>query len=163
MMITMVGGWMFLLVLAHPGSPRQRAKKQLLLLSCCNGKKSTTCLIHLTVTVHGYILDHSHEINRQHKLELHDALTWHKAPCHYECLHHCQRHCLSDFHLRNHSHPVTSRSLHPTKYFHAGCLSAASESHLHCINSIHVSRNFSINFHISHQLYKISQKLRQIW
>jgi len=32
MMIRMVGGWMFLLVLAHPGSPRQRAVKRLLLL-----------------------------------------------------------------------------------------------------------------------------------
>jgi len=29
MMIRMVGGWMFLLVLAHPGSNRQRALKQL--------------------------------------------------------------------------------------------------------------------------------------
>jgi len=32
MMIRMVVGRMFLLVLAHPGSPRQRAVKQLLLL-----------------------------------------------------------------------------------------------------------------------------------
>jgi len=32
MMIRMVGGWMFLLVPAHPGSPRQRAVKRLLLL-----------------------------------------------------------------------------------------------------------------------------------
>jgi len=32
MMIRMVGGWVFLLVPAHPGSPRQRAVKQLLLL-----------------------------------------------------------------------------------------------------------------------------------
>jgi len=31
-MIRMVGGWMFLLVPAHPGSPRQRAAKRLLLL-----------------------------------------------------------------------------------------------------------------------------------
>jgi len=32
MMIMMVGGWMFLLVPAHLGSPGQRAVKQLLLL-----------------------------------------------------------------------------------------------------------------------------------
>jgi len=34
MMIRLVGGWMFLLVLAHPGSPspRQRAVKRMLLL-----------------------------------------------------------------------------------------------------------------------------------
>jgi len=32
MMIRMVGGWMFLLVPAHPGSPGQRAVKRLLLL-----------------------------------------------------------------------------------------------------------------------------------
>jgi len=32
MMIRMVGGWVFLLVLAHLGSPGQRAVKQLLLL-----------------------------------------------------------------------------------------------------------------------------------
>jgi len=32
MMIRMVGGWMFLLVPAHPGSPGQRAIKRLLLL-----------------------------------------------------------------------------------------------------------------------------------
>jgi len=32
MMIRMVGGWVFLLVPAHPGSPGQRAVKQLLLL-----------------------------------------------------------------------------------------------------------------------------------
>jgi len=30
MMIRMVGGWMFLLVLVHPGSPGQRAIKRLL-------------------------------------------------------------------------------------------------------------------------------------
>jgi len=33
-MIRMVGGWMFLLVLAHPGSPRQRAVKRSLLCCC---------------------------------------------------------------------------------------------------------------------------------
>jgi len=34
LMITIfVSGWMFLLVLAHPGSPRQRTIKQFLLLS----------------------------------------------------------------------------------------------------------------------------------
>jgi len=33
MMIRMVGGWVFLLVPAHPGSPGQRAVKRLLLLS----------------------------------------------------------------------------------------------------------------------------------
>jgi len=32
MMIRMLGGWMFLLVLAHPGSPGQRAIKLLLLI-----------------------------------------------------------------------------------------------------------------------------------
>jgi len=32
LMIRMVDGWMFLLVLAHPGSPGQRAVKWLLLL-----------------------------------------------------------------------------------------------------------------------------------
>jgi len=32
MMIRMVGGWVFLLVLAHPGSPGQRGIKRLLLL-----------------------------------------------------------------------------------------------------------------------------------
>jgi len=32
MMIRMVGGWMFFLVTAHPGSPGQRAVKQLLML-----------------------------------------------------------------------------------------------------------------------------------
>jgi len=32
MMIRMVGGWVFLLVPAHPGSPRQRAVKRLLML-----------------------------------------------------------------------------------------------------------------------------------
>jgi len=32
MMIRMVGGWVFLLALAHPGSPGQRAVKRLLLL-----------------------------------------------------------------------------------------------------------------------------------
>jgi len=32
MMIRMVGGWMFLLVPAHPGSPGQRAVKRSLLL-----------------------------------------------------------------------------------------------------------------------------------
>jgi len=32
MMIRMVGGWVFLLVPAHPGSPGQRAVEQLLLL-----------------------------------------------------------------------------------------------------------------------------------
>jgi len=32
MMIRVVGGWMFLLVPAHPGSPGQRAIKRLLLL-----------------------------------------------------------------------------------------------------------------------------------
>jgi len=32
MMIRMVGGWVFLLVLAHLGSPRQTAVKRLLLL-----------------------------------------------------------------------------------------------------------------------------------
>jgi len=35
MMIRMVGGWVFLLVPAHPGSPRQRAIKRSLLLCCC--------------------------------------------------------------------------------------------------------------------------------
>jgi len=35
MMIRMVGGWVFLLVPAHPGSPGQRAVKQLLCY-CCN-------------------------------------------------------------------------------------------------------------------------------
>ena len=35
MMIRMVGGWVFLLVLAHPGSPGQRAVKWLLLLLFC--------------------------------------------------------------------------------------------------------------------------------
>jgi len=35
MMIRMVGGWVFLLVLAHPGSPGQTAVKRLLLLLCC--------------------------------------------------------------------------------------------------------------------------------
>jgi len=35
MMIRMVGGYVFLLVLAHPGSPGQRATKRLLLLCCC--------------------------------------------------------------------------------------------------------------------------------
>jgi len=34
MMIRMVGGWVFLLVLVHPGSPRWRAVKWLLLLFC---------------------------------------------------------------------------------------------------------------------------------
>jgi len=33
MVIRMVGGWMFLLVLAHPGSPIQRAVKWLLLFN----------------------------------------------------------------------------------------------------------------------------------
>jgi len=32
MMIRMMGGWVFLLVPAHPGSPGQRAVKRLLLL-----------------------------------------------------------------------------------------------------------------------------------
>jgi len=32
MMITIVGGWMFLLVPVHPGSPGQRTVKRLLLL-----------------------------------------------------------------------------------------------------------------------------------
>ena len=32
MMIRMVGGWVFLLIPAHPGSPGQRAVKRLLLL-----------------------------------------------------------------------------------------------------------------------------------
>jgi len=32
MLIRMVGGWVFLLVPAHPGSPGQRAVKRLLLL-----------------------------------------------------------------------------------------------------------------------------------
>ena len=36
MMIRMAGGRMFLLVLAHPGSPGQRAVKRLLLLLCCS-------------------------------------------------------------------------------------------------------------------------------
>jgi len=37
MMIRMVGGWVFLLVPAHPGSPGQRAVKRssLLLYICC--------------------------------------------------------------------------------------------------------------------------------
>jgi len=39
-MIRMVGGWMFLLVLAHPGSPGQRAIKRLLLLFLL-----TTCIV----------------------------------------------------------------------------------------------------------------------
>ena len=34
MMMRMVGGWVFLLVPAHPGSPGQRAVKRLLLLLC---------------------------------------------------------------------------------------------------------------------------------
>jgi len=34
MMIRMVGGWVFLLVPAHPGSPGQRAIKRLLLMLC---------------------------------------------------------------------------------------------------------------------------------
>jgi len=36
MMIRMAGGRVFLLVLAHPGSPGQRAVKRLLLLLCCS-------------------------------------------------------------------------------------------------------------------------------
>ena len=37
MMIRMVGGWVFLLVLAYPGSPGQRVVKRfLLLLLCCS-------------------------------------------------------------------------------------------------------------------------------
>jgi len=35
MMIRMVGGWVFLLVPAHPGSPGQTAVKRSLLLCCC--------------------------------------------------------------------------------------------------------------------------------
>jgi len=35
MMIRMVGGWVFLLVPAHPGSPGQRAVKRLLCCCCC--------------------------------------------------------------------------------------------------------------------------------
>jgi len=35
MMIRMVGGSMFLLVPAHPGSPGQRAVKRFWLLLCC--------------------------------------------------------------------------------------------------------------------------------
>jgi len=36
MMFRMVGGWVFLLVPAHPDSPRQRAIKRLLFLWVCN-------------------------------------------------------------------------------------------------------------------------------
>jgi len=35
-MIRMVGGSMCLLILAHPGSPGQRAVKRLLWLCCCD-------------------------------------------------------------------------------------------------------------------------------
>jgi len=35
MMMRMVGGWMFLLVPAHPGNPKQRAIKRLLLVFMC--------------------------------------------------------------------------------------------------------------------------------
>jgi len=33
-MIRMVGGWVFILIPAHPGSPGQRAVKRLLCVSC---------------------------------------------------------------------------------------------------------------------------------
>jgi len=61
MMIRMVGGWMFLLVPAHMGSPGQRAVKQLSLLCCCKriswtniSKKTRMCLkeIHLLPLFH---------------------------------------------------------------------------------------------------------------
>jgi len=39
MMIRMVGEWVFLLVPAHPGSPGQRAVKQLLLCMCVTGEE----------------------------------------------------------------------------------------------------------------------------
>ena len=41
MMFRMVGGWVFLLVLAHPGGPRQRAVKRLLLLSESEDREPT--------------------------------------------------------------------------------------------------------------------------
>jgi len=44
MMIRLAGGWMFLLVPAHPGSPGQRAAKRL--LCCCNHQiVSGLCII----------------------------------------------------------------------------------------------------------------------
>jgi len=35
MMIRIVGGWVFLLVPVHPGSPGQRSIKRLLFCCCC--------------------------------------------------------------------------------------------------------------------------------
>jgi len=43
MMIRMVGGWVFLLVPAHPGSPGQRAVKRLLLCCCRKGCGWSSC------------------------------------------------------------------------------------------------------------------------
>jgi len=42
MIIRMVGGWVFLLVPAHPGSPGQRAAKRSLLFKGC---VSVTCAL----------------------------------------------------------------------------------------------------------------------
>jgi len=44
-MIRMVGGWVFLLVPAHPGSRGQRAVKRLLLLLSVNQSVIVTCVI----------------------------------------------------------------------------------------------------------------------
>jgi len=50
MMIRMVGGWVFLLVLAHPGSHRQRSVKRSLLL--CYWTDASWYQHHCTVLIH---------------------------------------------------------------------------------------------------------------
>jgi len=49
MMVRMVGGWVFLLVPAHPGSPGQRVVKRLLLL-LCTVLPTSSCLYSLNGT-----------------------------------------------------------------------------------------------------------------
>jgi len=51
MMIRMVGGWVFLLVLAHLGSPGQRAVKRLLLCVCLVKQKPKAVVVVLVVVV----------------------------------------------------------------------------------------------------------------
>ena len=48
MTIRMVGGWVFLLVMAHPGSPGQRVVKWLLCVLCCVSERILKISQHLT-------------------------------------------------------------------------------------------------------------------
>jgi len=53
MMIRMVGGWVFLLVPAHQGSPGQRVVKRLLLLLCWKNSQTNGTVTWPTVSQHG--------------------------------------------------------------------------------------------------------------